>query len=344
MADRYWVGTGNWDTTNTANWSASNGGPSGASVPGSVDDVFFTSLSGSGTATVTAAVVCRSLNFTGFTGTFAGTFQVSISGSLTLASGWNRTHTGTLLFVAATTGHTISSGGITLANLVQFNNASGGWTVTTNLTTTGNFTLTSGNVTISSGLTVTANAFTTSGTLTRSLTINGANVVLTGTGTIWSYASVTNLTLNASTSVIEINNTSNTAITFNSSSTNLQYGTVFFNRGASTATITINGASTFQLFRDRGTAAHTLSFQGGLTNTFNNFDVRGASAAARITLSRSALATTAFVKSPGGLIACDFITVGAINVTPNNLVSPFIPTWYAGSGSNDTGTPVTGWI
>ena len=42
MANRYWVGTGNWDTTNTANWSASSGGASGASVPASADAVFLT--------------------------------------------------------------------------------------------------------------------------------------------------------------------------------------------------------------------------------------------------------------------------------------------------------------
>jgi hypothetical protein len=41
VAARYWVngGTGNWSST--TNWSASSGGPSGASVPGVADDVFF---------------------------------------------------------------------------------------------------------------------------------------------------------------------------------------------------------------------------------------------------------------------------------------------------------------
>ena len=42
MADRYWVGTGvsyNWN--DTANWSSSQGGLSGASVPTSSDNVFF---------------------------------------------------------------------------------------------------------------------------------------------------------------------------------------------------------------------------------------------------------------------------------------------------------------
>jgi hypothetical protein len=43
-ADRYWVGTNankNWNTI--TNWSTTSGGASGASVPGTADDVYFTS-------------------------------------------------------------------------------------------------------------------------------------------------------------------------------------------------------------------------------------------------------------------------------------------------------------
>jgi hypothetical protein len=42
MAARFWVGgTGTWSASNTTNWSATSGGASGASVPGTVDNVFF---------------------------------------------------------------------------------------------------------------------------------------------------------------------------------------------------------------------------------------------------------------------------------------------------------------
>ena len=51
MADRYWVGgTGTWN--DTAKWSASSGGGSGASVPTSTDNVFFDANSASGSFTV----------------------------------------------------------------------------------------------------------------------------------------------------------------------------------------------------------------------------------------------------------------------------------------------------
>jgi hypothetical protein len=54
MAARFWVGgTGNWDSTNTANWSATSGGAGGASVPTSVDTPQFDGNSGTGTVTFT---------------------------------------------------------------------------------------------------------------------------------------------------------------------------------------------------------------------------------------------------------------------------------------------------
>ncbi len=44
---RYWVGgTGTWDTTSTANWSATDGGASGASAPGPGDYAYFSGTTG----------------------------------------------------------------------------------------------------------------------------------------------------------------------------------------------------------------------------------------------------------------------------------------------------------
>jgi hypothetical protein len=71
MANRFWVngGTGNWNST--TNWSATSGGSSGASVPGTADDVYF---NGSGNSNCTINVntgnEVRSLNFdSGYTAT-----------------------------------------------------------------------------------------------------------------------------------------------------------------------------------------------------------------------------------------------------------------------------------
>jgi hypothetical protein len=54
MATRYWVGgTGNWDSTSTANWSTTSGGSSGASAPTYADNVIFDALSNATAYTVT---------------------------------------------------------------------------------------------------------------------------------------------------------------------------------------------------------------------------------------------------------------------------------------------------
>ena len=53
---RYWTGgTGTWDTTSTANWSATNGGAAGASAPGPGDYAYFPSGT-TGTVTLGANV------------------------------------------------------------------------------------------------------------------------------------------------------------------------------------------------------------------------------------------------------------------------------------------------
>lgn len=82
MADRYWVagGTGNYNST--TNWSATSGGASGASVPSTVDNVFFNASSGAGTATINVASNCANLNLTGFTGTLAFTNTLSVNGTI----------------------------------------------------------------------------------------------------------------------------------------------------------------------------------------------------------------------------------------------------------------------
>ena len=61
MADRYAVGTGNWNDTST--WSASSGGSTGESVPVDGDDVYFDA--NSGTVTLNAAARCDRITFNG---------------------------------------------------------------------------------------------------------------------------------------------------------------------------------------------------------------------------------------------------------------------------------------
>lgn len=83
MADRYWVGgTGNW--TDTARWSTSSGGASGASAPTATDNAFFDGNSGGGTASLPNQS-CANLTATGYTGTLSGT--INVKGDCVLGSG-----------------------------------------------------------------------------------------------------------------------------------------------------------------------------------------------------------------------------------------------------------------
>jgi len=66
MADRYWRGGGGtWNTTTTANWSATSGGAGGASAPTSADNAIFDANSGltaSSAVTITGGV-CADLTY-----------------------------------------------------------------------------------------------------------------------------------------------------------------------------------------------------------------------------------------------------------------------------------------
>lgn len=78
MADRYWVGgSGSWNDTSTANWSATTGGASGASAPTTADNVFFDANSGSGVVDVYATA--RAQNITINTTTLALTLQDNVT-------------------------------------------------------------------------------------------------------------------------------------------------------------------------------------------------------------------------------------------------------------------------
>lgn len=85
MANRYFVGgSGNWN--DTAHWSTTSGGSSGASAPSSNDDVFLDSNS-SGTLTVNVESYALSITCTGFTGTLTLSAKLHTYGSVTLVSG-----------------------------------------------------------------------------------------------------------------------------------------------------------------------------------------------------------------------------------------------------------------
>jgi hypothetical protein len=94
MATYYWVGgSGTWDGSATANWSASSGGAGGSGPPNNTDTVIFDSASGTGTCTTAAGSACATatLNSTtldltlGANHTMSGTFTLTL-GALSLGT------------------------------------------------------------------------------------------------------------------------------------------------------------------------------------------------------------------------------------------------------------------
>lgn len=154
MANRYWVGgTETWNATAGSKWATTSGGSGGETVPSSSDNVFFDANSGANTVTIGSAVTAKSLTFTGFTGTLAGTQGITVSGNITLDAGMTITHTGIITINANSTiacagkyfseGVTINGSGIT----VQFGDAflsTGTVTLSQGTLTTNNYAVTSG--------------------------------------------------------------------------------------------------------------------------------------------------------------------------------------------------------
>jgi hypothetical protein len=202
MANRYWVGgTASWDGTAGSKWALTSGGAGGQAVPTAADDVFFDAASGAVTCTITYAGSCLSLNFTGFTGTFAGgSGSVTLNGDLTLAAAMSWTQSGGLIFQGSGT-KTITSNGrsitapigiSTLGIVVQLADA---------FSTTSTIQLTSGTFT-TNNFNVTAASLLSSNSNTRTINLGSSTVTLGSSTPQIQFSTNTNLTFNAGTSTI----------------------------------------------------------------------------------------------------------------------------------------------
>lgn len=277
MADRYWVGgTAAWDGTAGTKWSLTSGGAGGEAVPTSSDDVFFNAASGTVTVTVNASSVCNNLNFTGFTGTFAGSQALAISGSLTMVN-ITRTYTGTITFNATSTGKTIALGGETMASTFIFDGVGGEWTLQDAFNnSTSPITLTNGSL-VTNNQTVTCGIFASDNSNTRSLTLGSSSVSCTG----WSFGTTnTGMTFSAGTSTITNTMAGTTTCSFgnNLSYNNYTITTTFL--GTTILSGTTPTFANFSLISTTGRPVHqmqhTTSFtiSGVFTVTGNTANTR----------------------------------------------------------------------
>jgi hypothetical protein len=100
----------NWG--DPANWSLTDGGGATGAVPSSTDDAVFTNNSGNCTVNTTNRV-CQTLNFnggTGYTNTITFTFNISVSGAITLSSGMTFAGAATLRYFSGLNSTLTSNG------------------------------------------------------------------------------------------------------------------------------------------------------------------------------------------------------------------------------------------
>lgn len=212
MADRYWVGgAGNLDGSTTTHISATSGGVGGASYPTSSDNLIFDANSNATAFTVTvtgATSVANLIIGNPLVGviTFAGSSALNVYGNLDLPSGGTWTYSGTITMKATSTGMTITSRSVQLQGPVTLDGVGGGWTlVDTFKITGGNGTLTLTNGSFDSGnQAIQLKRFSSNNSNTRVITMGSSTWTLTAnSATLWDTGTVTGLTLNAGTSIID---------------------------------------------------------------------------------------------------------------------------------------------
>jgi len=289
----YWVGgTGNW--SDTARWSTSSGGGSGAAIPTSLDAVNFDSASNATayTATIDAGVTlarCASFTMAGPAAgnvTFAGTVGIAFHGNVSFAAtGITRTYTGAMNW-AGNSSYTFTTNGLTLNSNCTVIGIGATWTLGSALTTS------------ATSITVAYGTFTTNNfalTVTQFLAnITGIRTVNLGSSTVTIFSATipptntavltpaANLTFNAGTSQITLSNNSSginsAGITFyNVSFTNTASSNIIITGANTFNNLNITGRTTVGIspisFNANQTINGTLTVSAGTASAFRNFIV-----------------------------------------------------------------------
>jgi hypothetical protein len=287
MADRYWVlgGTGVWSST--TNWSTSSGGASGASVPGSADNVIFDRAS-TYTVSITTGSSCLSFTASAGSPTFTMTNTLSIGGNFNLTGStttWTASTSGLFFQNQAGGGatRTINSAGVLIDCPV---------TVSDNVASTvqlaANFTIGStrtftfgagiaGDTLDLNGFTLTCGIFNSSNAITRTLAFGTGKIVCTATGTPWNLTTITGLTVTG-TPRVELSYSGSTAMTVQLGSLS-QANSISFWFQAGSYSLSFGGTTIRNLdFTGSATTvtSATLTIYGNLTLSSTTWSVNNA--------------------------------------------------------------------
>ncbi len=329
MANRFWVGgTATWNNTAGSKWSATSGGSGGQSVPSSSDDVFFDANSGSVTCSLSGSRSAKTINFTGFTGTFnfAAASSLNVSGNATFGTAMTVSlNGGELTFIANAN---LTSNGKILPRVGQ-GLVTGTLTLLDDLVCT-SLALYRGNID-ANDKNVTAEFVQFVANDTCELIMGSGTFELYGLSP-WDFVFTGPATVTPESSTIKLTNTSNSDINFEGG--DKSYGNLWLARGASTGGFIFTDNNSFADFKDDGTSAHTITFPN-VTTLMNSFHVSG-NPSQLITLERTGGSGTFGISIASGIISSDYLSI-------SNSVASGGATFYAGANSTNGGGN-TGWI
>lgn len=225
-----------------------------------------------GTDTITTtALICKDLNFTGFSGTLSNNAR-TLYGNLTVSSGMTITAGASATTLAATSGtQKITSNGKILDFPFIQNGINGTVQIQDNLTisSTRTYTLTNGALDLNN-LILSAGLFSSINSNIRSIAFGTGNITVTGTGTVWTTATSTNMTVTG-TPVVNVTNATATATTVSSGTLN-EANSISFNFTAGTYTLTFLATAShtaknvnFTGFAGTWNATSTGTIYGNLT-------------------------------------------------------------------------------
>jgi hypothetical protein len=258
------------------------------------------------------AYTARSVDFTGYAGTWGGqSSNAQIYGNLKISTGMTLTASASPLTFSATSGiQQITTNGKTIDFPLTFNGVGGTFQLQDALTmgSTRTAQLSGGTLDLNGKTFTAGTGFVLTGTSTRNLTFNGGTVVCpAATTTAFNCTNATGLTTTAGTGVGTISMTAATAKSFNNTSgTNIVFNCKLNQGGIGTLTVT--GNNTF-LDLTNTVNLTTVLFTGGTTNKFTNFNLTGA--------------------------LLNLVTLGSTNTTQATLQKG--STWYMGANSTNGG-------